>query len=167
MPLLSALEKALTPGSAEELNRSMIELNVKEIISMIRRYSENQIELWKQVPCWALEADGRLGYSEQLSRAYEEKLWHVHASGPPDFFVDLNNGKLVDCSSIVRPRKLKQAGDYLVFPLARYPDLLDAGKIIERLKKQTQTDYPRFTTDRTERERDEIRHRYKVPPVAI
>ena len=51
----------------------------------------------------ALEADGRTGYLDQLSRAYQKGYWALESSvgnGGYQVYVDLATGELVDADSV-------------------------------------------------------------------
>jgi hypothetical protein len=161
MSLQSDIQETFTPGLQQGLNKSMIELCAKETVSMIRRYSESQVELWKQVPSWALEADGRSGYNSCLCLAYERKLWTINHRS---LLVDLNNGKLMGFKGAM---SLECASDHVVLEYALLLDRLDASKILDELKKQSLYQPIASSNCMTNEGREAIRKRFGLAPVAI
>ncbi len=138
------------------------EANASEAIRMIHCYSIEQVELWKQVPSWALEADGRTGYDGLYQKAYTEKLWML-GNGP--LFVDLETGKFVKVICGIR-YELSVEDNKTILSLAFELDQLDADKILFELKEKSKiTDG--FSNATSEERREELRKELKLDPVAI
>ncbi len=65
--------------------------------AMRQSVSENA-ELWGQVRGWALEADGRTGYSDLLAHAYKYSRWYLLTSRKEGFYtvsINLDHGTLI------------------------------------------------------------------------
>jgi len=147
--------------------KSQIRLLARVMVQRIREYSESQVELWRQVPSWALEADGRSGYSDQYARAYRNKLWAINSSvglGQRGYtvYVDLFNGALVE---VGEGRTCSAKDDRLLF-LALHLDELDAQKVIDSLEALISGRYV-FSNAMTSTERERLREQYGLAPVAI
>lgn len=72
-----------------------------EYADNLRAYSESQVDLWRKIPQLAFYANGRNGWQDNWSRAYQHKIWAISSStrgGYFTVFVDLNTGKLVNIS---------------------------------------------------------------------
>lgn len=113
-------------GAIVELQNQISGLRT-EMIKHIREYSESQVELWRQIPCLVLEADGE---DEYRCRVYYEGIWPVNSSasyGSYTVCVDLETGRLVNAFNILEPAI---DGDLLRISANE----LDASKIIEELK---------------------------------
>lgn len=112
-----------------------IETMAYELIEKLKRYSESQRESWHRVPYLALQADGRMGYNEQYSRAYKNGFWAIDlnpANGYHAICVDLESGRLVDPNNPANPPNDK---DLLV--LALNSDKINANKIIAELERKS------------------------------
>lgn len=140
------------------------EANASEAIRMIHQYSENQVELWRQIPSWALEADGRLSYSGLLlSKAYCEGLWALSASC---LCVDLKTGKLVKIM-LGNRYVLSAEDDNIILSLVFKLDELDASKILKGLKEQAKINTSGMSNAMNQKRRDELRRELGLAPVAI
>jgi hypothetical protein len=111
----------------------------KELVDGIRNYARAQKELWRQIPCLALEADGRTGFSDSRARAYQFGYWTLTSSedrllGGYGIYVDCATGELI------RPSKPNEmAHDNYVLALAYFSFReLDAAGIIEELRRHAQ-----------------------------
>ena len=106
---------------------------MRNLAARIRRFSENQKDLWQKVPYLALQADGRSGYSDQYARAYGHGFWAIRSSIVNGYYticIDLETGRLVNSSNLtVAPR------DETIIPLASALKELDAKDIVADLGK--------------------------------
>lgn len=59
----------------------------------------DQIHFWVQIPYWALQANGRDGWSQACTEAYSLRRWDVF--NDRNVFVDLKTGKIVDLNGRV------------------------------------------------------------------
>ena len=113
-----------------ELQKKISEFR-KEIIEQMKLYSESQKETWRQIPFFALEADGRSGFSDSYSVAYRNGFWRISSSvakhGSYTVCVDLETGQLVNAFNVLEPATDRDL-------LRILADELDASKIIEELK---------------------------------
>lgn len=74
----------------------MIEMR-DEYAAALRRWSLAQVELWRQVPWAALQADGRGGWNEKYAMAYRHRRWWLRSSeshGHYGLAVDLGTGEI-------------------------------------------------------------------------
>jgi hypothetical protein len=141
-----------------EITPDSINHQKEELINSVRDYSMNQVELWKQIPRLALEADGRSGWSDQYYLAYARKLWRLME--PPDSpatFVFLVTGDIVHRTQ----RDLVHASENSVLQLAANIDALDAQQIVTRLKNQIDQPHESYMDkEKSERYRQQNREQY-------
>lgn len=107
--------------------------SAKELVNSIRELSKSQKDAWQQVPFWALQADGRTGFSDQYSRAYRQGYWAVETTvhkGSYSVYVDLETGELV---SAFDPRKQARNTDVLM--IASDPIQIDAVSLVKELSR--------------------------------
>jgi len=112
----------------------------RSLVKDICDYSISQKNLWRRVPYLALEADGRTGFGDNYSRAYNGGFWALDGSivnGGYEVYVHLTTGNLVDAYfasnslsvsgvDIRKESKLKRAKDSSILGLDL--DELDAQK---------------------------------------
>lgn len=113
---------------AEDIKQVM-----RNLAERVKRFSENERDLWQKVPYLALQADGRSGYSDQYSRAYDQGFWAIHSSAVNGYYrvyVDLETGRLADPSNLI-----KTPCDEDIITLAAHLDELDAQNIVTELGK--------------------------------
>lgn len=88
--------------SPKERVETAIRAEAHEIIQLMRRHSESQVESWRKVPWLALQADGRVArfYTNSwFEVAYKNGLWTLPVSNGFSkiaAYVDCDTGKLVD-----------------------------------------------------------------------
>lgn len=146
-----------------------LEVAVKDLVKMIRKISEEQIDLWQQIPYLALQADGRTGYSDNYARAYHYGYWAIQSSvnsGYYTVYVCLENGVLVNPRKGTKPDF--PASDEDVLRIAMHMAELNASRIIKDLKAQALTPIPSYYKDKDRTERDErIADVLKNNPIVI
>lgn len=67
-------------------------------VQNIRDFCESQVDIWKQIPWWALQAEGISGYNDNYQRAYAFGFWAVQSSnrqGGYTVYVNCPTGELV------------------------------------------------------------------------
>lgn len=102
----------------------------KHLVADIRKYSRAQKKDWQSIPWLALQADGRIGFSDAYARCYRRGIWTLsmpHEHGYHGTFVDCATGEIVGSD-------LKQASDYAVLFLASSIDQLTTAMIIRDLQ---------------------------------
>lgn len=119
--------------------KTLIKGSANGLVENIREFSRQQKNIWQKVPYLALQADGRWGYSDQYSRAYQCGYWALDASlehGSYTVFVDLESGELLN------PFNLKEAAfAENILELAMHADQIDASLIVEDLEKRSKLRY--------------------------
>ncbi len=132
--------------------------DAEKLAEGIRNYSKAQKKLWQRVPLLALEADGRDGFLDNYSRAYDTGFWALEAGirdGCYSVYVDLATGELVDAYSasggfsvcdidVPKESKIKPAGKEDVLTLAFRLDELDARKLVNSLERKAKEPYPSY-----------------------
>lgn len=150
------------PGIDIDKSKELVNAAALEIVKDIRDFSLFQKGLWQRVPYLALEANGRKGFSDKYSCAYDSGFWQLDGSiknGHYYVYVDLETGELVDAASvsgmplnlrdqevIVPPREnaRKPAKNEDVLGLAFHLDELDASAVISSLEQQIREPYPSY-----------------------
>ena len=134
----------------------------EDLPDKIREYSQNQKELWRQVPYLALEADLRGSPRQDCQRAYSRGLWEVRNTDLSDYvntYVNLETGELVNEN--FRPLKNEE-----VLSLVFYFDSLNAQKLINRLEKEAKEGYPGYQKpEEVGKERERIRKLYGITKI--
>jgi len=134
--------------------------NVEKVIEDIRNYTTSQKELWQKVPLLALEADGRTGFKDNYSRAYNHGFWALEGSvnnGYYSVYVDLATGDLIN-PYVSLNRVFEPAGKESVLKLALNLNELDAQRIVTNLEEKAQKPYSSFyNLDKHEEWRNETR----------
>ena len=122
----------------------------KDLLSKLQDYSKSQRGLWTRVPRLAFEADGRNGFSEQYSMAYDWGLWDLEdgSSKPLGIRVLLWTGEIVESERHYDPKKsehfYKIADTERLRPLRDRLGLLDAKRIVSELEVAAKTPYPSY-----------------------
>jgi hypothetical protein len=92
---------------------SSIKIARDSLVAALRKFSTDQVELWKQIPWLALQAEGISGYSDEgVSRYAAGYLRLLSQGGYYRVFIDLDSGEI--CSSM---RPINLANDYDVLQL--------------------------------------------------
>lgn len=114
--------------------KEKIEIDRAALAANIKSFVESQKTLWEQVPYWALQADGKSGFSDRYRTAYTSKVWIVFKSDISGVFtlaVDCVTGKLITPFSIGEQiHQQPMDNDIIIAKL----DHLDAMLIIKELK---------------------------------
>ncbi len=138
-----------------------IAMQAKNFAEEVRRFSRNQIDLWRMVPAWALEADGRRGFSDQLARAYQYRRWSVSSSNEGGLYrveVDLSTGELLKAGSDL------PALDDCVLKVAGSIQQLDAKSILNSLVVKANQPYdPIYDPKKQESWRAQYRKLLNLP----
>jgi len=128
----------------------------ENLCTEIRGYSESQAKLWRKIPFLALQADGRTGFSDKYSMAYNFGYWNLEFSikeGKYTIIVDLESGRLMEARSFgdvvlddvvnsgVEPR---EADDKEIIGLAFNLDEINAQRIISDLANGKKSPYPSY-----------------------
>lgn len=69
---------------------------IEEAAEKIREGVRSQRDTWRILPHWYLEAQGRLGWSDDGFVVYGHGLFSLDTATPPRVYVDCYNGELVD-----------------------------------------------------------------------
>lgn len=124
-----------------------------DLAEAIRSWCREQRELWQQVPYLALQADGRSGWSDSHSRAYNWGLWTLpyRQSSYYCAFVDCETGDLVR-----NPKNLDPLSDEPILYMAL--KVYDAQAVIDLLKEDAlvRSSYLPDETQRNDQRRAEI-----------
>ena len=153
----------ITGETPEHPNPAIAELlEARDIIvGAVRKTSRDQVDLWRQVPWLALQADGRTGYLDKYSYAYYYGFWDLDVTSSTDLLgisdvsgitVDLETGELMRARSVYEPRapehlyRLEEsnpeaASEREVLALLHRPELLDAQEVVRHLKEQAKRTY--------------------------
>lgn len=136
------------------MNSNKIFEYAEGLVNNIQKYSMSQKTFWQKIPLLALTADGRTGYNEHYSLAYEWGFWAIGKNelGHYKIFIDLETGKLVNAykaneSLFIDERGLKICSN--IFPankkdilnLAFNLEEIDAKKIINNLENECKKEY--------------------------
>lgn len=120
-----------------------IKKTARELIEKIKSYSRSQKEEWQKVPYLALEADGRGGYSGQLSAAYELGIWMIdywYCHGDNPLAIDCTNGEIIRFYTCENELILSKASDKdilgLAYELGYDITQIETKKVIKDLKNQ-------------------------------
>lgn len=97
----------IIPAGPTELDKNRTqwpESEKRELAEKIRKYFINRVDLLRQIPSLALEADGRSGWSDSFGRNYDWCMHELHDDhGYYDVFVELRTGELVHVQSYHDP----------------------------------------------------------------
>ncbi|MFA6603755.1 MAG: hypothetical protein WCT10_02840 [Patescibacteria group bacterium] len=128
--------------------KKAIEKTTADLAESIRAYARSQKEQWRLVPWLALEADGRSGYLDNYSRAYNLGVWALDASrsdGGYNIYVDLATGELIRAGMFHWDQgKPTPASDREVLALAAHIKELDAAAIIKGLQRKSKKPTNKF-----------------------
>lgn len=134
------------------------------LVEYIREHSRSQAYLWKQVPWWYLEAEGRSGYGDPFP--YIHKLYEIGSGmyifpGQTRVWVDLENGELVHYS--FRTNTKSKVNDRAVLCLVYFLEQLNALTILNKLKERAREPYVSCYDQKEQEEwRAEQRKKYNV-----
>jgi hypothetical protein len=103
-----------------------IRKGVAQVKKQTIAYVLDQIPFWVQIPYWALQANGRTGWSEAYKAAYALGRWQVFDDR--SVFVDLKTGRIVDLSSAII------TDTETILRVASDLECVDARTILARLK---------------------------------
>lgn len=113
-----------------------------ELVERIQEYSQDQVDIWKQIPYAALMKNGITGWSGTYATAYHMGLWRLESGqytkiGGYYLTVDLETGKITNFN--------KPANTYHSIRLICQLDLdeLDAQSILNNL--QSDLEYKSYT----------------------
>ncbi|QIG77696.1 hypothetical protein EVB64_109 [Rhizobium phage RHph_TM61] len=70
----------------------------KYYINSLREYSRKQVDLWRQVPWLALQAQGRSGWSDAYGRCIRNGIWTINSATNGGYCatsVDCDSGELM------------------------------------------------------------------------
>lgn len=135
-------------------NEQEICLAVADLVSIVREHSQSQREQWQRIPYLALQADGRSGYSDNLRRAYVNKMWALGCSTDT-------------CGYHVIPTggKPRQATVEQVLVVAAHPEEIDAQRIIRWLEEEARRPYPSYyEPEKQEAWRNKAMKKLKLEP---
>lgn len=102
---------------------------------MIKEFVISQKDLWQQVPYWALQANGKLGFSENFQTAYLRKAWIVFSSDRNGIYtlaIDCVSGELIWPWGIGKDTNRDIPDDDVIVASLEH---IDATKVIEELQK--------------------------------
>ncbi len=86
----------------------LINQRVEELAEVIRKYVRSQVAVWRTLPYWMLESQGRNGWLDTAAITYRNRLFNVTGgvkSWPPRILVDCYTGELVLSSATLAPSK--------------------------------------------------------------
>jgi hypothetical protein len=85
----------ITP-SKEQLNERLTEA-FAEVAEGVRVFSQSQVDIWRQLPYLALQADGNGGFSHINSKLYRYGMLHIagDSEGLWGTFIDCDNGNIL------------------------------------------------------------------------
>ena len=121
--------------------------SVDKLVLDIRKYVSTQKEFWQRVPWLALQADGRTGFNQQYSLAYERGFWVVGGIPPLPIsgaYVDLASGDLVQPHNAFVEYSLVPAMSGCVIHLAKNLNELDARNLLQELALVAKQPYPSY-----------------------
>ncbi len=122
----------------------------------IREYCRSQVDTWRQVPYWALMANGRGGWLGVYTDAYEHRVWSLGDSigwlVRPN--VDLDTGDLL--------YGRHPASDDIAAALVSSPELIDAERIVQRLKGKAQEPLKDYAVRMYQEQEVDEHHRSKA-----
>lgn len=136
----------------------IVKRNNKEIANCIREYLLNNINEWKRYPYWALQEQGKTGWSDKLNQVYEYGLWAVnrcHRDFYPSVYVDCSQAKLVYFREDKKEQQIVQLNDdeiaswfYKNGERKLLEENLDIINIIEGSKSEANRTYPSYYKDK-------------------
>lgn len=136
-----------------------------EYVAAARRVSRAQVDLWRQIPWLALQADGRTGHLDDYASAFYSGYWRL-SQGPNTSWsgagvdtgvcVDLETGELVDSYSALNPdwgdKPPVPAHADGVLKVLAVPEQLDAESIVEYLKEMGKQPTGKYYSEEEKRE---------------
>lgn len=133
---------------------------IDEIANMVRASVRNQRDIWRTVPHWTLEAEGRSGWRDNASLTYNHLLYPL-SGHHSTVYVDCYAGELVD--SRLGPATSRE----IVETYAKMVNW-DAVSVVTRLMTQATSDsrpLDDIYRKRDDTSRESLRQRYNVKPV--
>lgn len=119
-----------------------IKQNAHKLADEIRKYCEDQKEIWQTLPYLALQADGVDGFSSDYQICYRYGYWRYWNNSPRGGFlglsVDCSSGQLVNEPKSDHKKQVILATDKEVLTYATKPEAFDASEIAEYLKQKSQ-----------------------------
>ena len=172
------------PGIDIEKSKELVKASALEIVKDIRDFSVFQKDLWQRVPWLALEADGRTGFLDKYSCAYDSGFWQLDGSiknGHYQIYIDLATGELIDAASVsgmplnlrdqeivISPKEngRKLAREEGILGLAFHLNELDASMIISDLEREAQKPYGSYYKPHAQEEwRNDLREKFGLEEV--
>ncbi len=140
-----------------------------ELVAAARRASRAQVDLWRQVPWLALQADGRSGYLDKYSYAYFYGYWELER-GCCGVSVDLETGELMSSYTAIDEwtgdEHVNPASDGSILCLLSNPKLLDAAAVLEKLReKAKEPTFEHYNEDEIRQWREEIIAKRRLTPL--
>lgn len=114
----------------------------------IQAYSQSQANIWRQIPYWAVMANGRRGWSDQLSAIIHSGILRLESSvgfsvsGHYTAAVDLASGTIIGLRNLVQFDNIPPVEDRLLCFLSLAE--LDASLALEDLKQQAQQPFSSY-----------------------
>ena len=112
------------------INRVGIEIEKlkNELIKTLQDYCRSQVDLWRQVPALARQADELRGYtSGRYQMAYLSNYWPISSYNIHGLWVELQTGEL---------GRIQLFGEIELGRLDSILEALDAGNVINLLKNE-------------------------------
>lgn len=128
---------------------------VDKIAAEIKTWSISQVDLWRQIPSLAIDANYRGGSSNHLQHCYYTGYWRLYGHGIGDVFtgeskfgVDCETGRLVYPLRF-KPKLLEiiSVNSYDVLLLAPQLNRIDAGRIIAELRADIIAPRPAYISE--------------------
>lgn len=125
-----------------------LQAQADQLALSIRQRSEAQYRLWRQLPNLALEANGRTGWSGDLTTCTGYGIWSLSAEG----FLGHHNALAVDCATgrLMKGggvNSFQKASDQQVLWLASRLALINVTLIIGYLSEKAQQPRPSYITE--------------------
>ncbi len=117
-----------------------------------------QVEAWRQVPYWTLEAEGRGGWLDHAHIAYTHGLLGI-GCWPHTVFVELSSGKLVGYTGG------EIADKAIVEAYFMSPSCFDASYRLSCLVARATNGKDTFNKAQNDLAREELRQEHKMPTV--
>lgn len=125
------------PEPEPKEKNARIEALRDRLVAEIRAHVRAQVELWKQVPAWALEASRRGVMNAKLEMAYAKRGWPLMRPGQQTAAaaaVHCETGEIVEYARLKEKGETVAASDATVFALALDIECLDADLVLKGLR---------------------------------
>lgn len=139
-----------------------INTKIDEIASMLRAEVLKQRDIWRTVPHWALEAQGRKGWVHNEYIIFEHRLYPLTGHLSP-VYVDCYSGDLVNS-------RLEPAAAHAIVEVYTKMINWDALSVVRGLMSRATSDTRPLddpNRQRNDRERESLRDNYSVTPVCV